>query len=302
MRVAHALVMDLELSRSFVAVVEGGTISAAAAELNISQSALSRRLQQFERSLGVQLLIRRREGVELTEAGRRVVSACRQMLDEYSRLCHDLDQNADLAVGLVRVGGGATAASCLLPPCIAQLHGAHPGLRFYVREAGSKAVAADIIDGQLDLGIITSPPETVQDLLVEPLLEDDIVLVAPPGSDLNAAGVNPSALRDRPLIAFEPHSAIRALVDRSLLAAGIEMRVVAELRSIPTMLRMVRETGIPAFVSSLSLVDYPELDRIPVANLQVRRSMGLATRRHVTPSPATHALANVLRAYAAAID
>lgn len=291
--------MDLVLSESFVAVSDTGTISAAAQKLNISQSALSRRLQQLERHLGVQLLVRKRDGVELTAAGRRTIVVSRQILDQYGQLRHDLNQHADLSHGLVRVGGGATAASLLLPPCVARLHDAHPGLRFYVREAGSATVAADVTHGELDLGIITTPIDESAGIDLEPLLDDEIVLVAPTGHRLTGSKVRAHTLNEEPVIAFEPTSAIRRIIDEALLAADIKLQIVAELRSIPTMLQMVRQTGIPAFVSRLSLADNTDLLPVNVSDLEIRRQLAIATRQHVTTTPATDAFRDALRRQAA---
>lgn len=285
--------MDLVLTESFVAVAEAGIISAAAGELSISQSALSRRLQQLERELDVQLLIRSSDGVELTDAGRDVLSASRRLLDNYTQMRRNLADRDGLLHGRVRVGGGATATSYIWPACIAQLHSNHPGLQFYVRESGSRQVADDVAHGRLDVGIVTTPVDT-EGIATQALFTDRVVLVAPQDDQWTRT---PTRLRDlagTPLIGFEPESAIRKLIDSALAAAGVHMKIVAELRSIPTMLHMVRETGIPAFVSRLGVQNQPGLAEITVRQLSITRKLAIATREDVDQTPATKAVIELL--------
>jgi len=111
--------MDLVLLRSLLAVSDAGTITDAADRVGVSQSALSRRLQQLERDLGAELLVRGRHGVELTELGRQTVDQGRGIVARYDRLRQDISESLELERGAIRVGGGATVTSYLLPPRIA---------------------------------------------------------------------------------------------------------------------------------------------------------------------------------------
>src|SRR5579872_4828471 len=106
--------MDLVLLRSLVAVADAGTITDAAAQMHVSQSALSRRLQQLEADLGAPLLVRGRHGVELTPAGRQAVDDGRVIVSRYDRVRRSIREQQNLEGGTVRVGGGATVTSFLL--------------------------------------------------------------------------------------------------------------------------------------------------------------------------------------------
>lgn len=158
----------------------------------------------------------------------------------------------------MRAGGGATASSVLLAPCVARLHKAYPRLRFYIREAGSNSIAEDVSQGRLDIGIVTTPIHSASGIDIEPLVEDEIVLVAPAGHPLTNSALRAHRLDGQQVIAFEAGSAIRRIIDETLLAKRVTLQIVAELRSIPTIFRMVRETGIPAFVSRLTLPTKPD--------------------------------------------
>jgi len=285
--------MDLVLAESLVAVADTGAITAAARRVHISQSALSRRLQQLESDLGATLLVRGRHGAELTEAGRLAVGECRVILARYDAMRRDIAEHLGLHQGTVVLGGGATVTSSLLPPTIAAFRAEHPAIRFLVKEASSQQVVDDVAQGLIQVGIVTLPV-LHDDLELTPLLDDEIVVVARRDDPLRPRAV-PADLQGRRVIAFEPGSAIRRIVDASLAAAGVSVEVTMELRSVPSMLRMVAATGDLAFVSGLSLRNETELRTVPVRGLSITRSLGLATRRGIPLPPAARAFVEFLQ-------
>src|SRR5216684_2841543 len=129
----------------------------AARELGVSQPALSAMLKKLEAEVGAELLHRTGRGVELTDAGRVFLQHAEDTLRRAEAAVESVRQLVGLERGSIRVGAGATATSYLLPPVVSAVRKKHPGLRFYVREAGSNAVAAAILSGELDLGIVTLP-------------------------------------------------------------------------------------------------------------------------------------------------
>ena len=285
--------MDLALLESLIAVAEAGTITAAAERIHLSQSALSRRLQLLEAELGADLFVRGRSGAELTEVGRQAVEHSRAIAGRWQQLRRDVDDYLGLERGSLRVGGGATATSFLLPPVIARFQAAHPGVRIYVKEAGSHEVAAGVAAGDVELGIVTLPV-AARDLDVDELFVDRIVLAARPDHPLARRRVLPSDLTGQPFVAFEAGSAIRQLIDGALASAGVEAEVTMELRSIPSMLRMVAAGGLLAFVSHIAVEAEPEVTAVPIRGLSIARRLGLVSRRG--PS-----LALPARAFAAAL-
>jgi DNA-binding transcriptional LysR family regulator len=126
-------VMDLVLIRSLLAVADAGSITDAAELAHVSQSALSRRLQQLEADLGAQLLVRGRHGVEFTDLGRQALEAGRTIVARYDDVRRRIAEQQNLERGMVRIGGGATVTSFLLPAAIAGFHSRYPGIRFYVK-------------------------------------------------------------------------------------------------------------------------------------------------------------------------
>lgn len=289
--------MDLILTGSLLAVAEHGSITDAASALSISQSALSRRIQQLEEHLGAQLLVRSQRGVVLTEMGRLVVNEGRILTARYAQLRERIQAHLALDMGHVRVGGGATAVSYLLPGPIAHFARSHPKVVFQLKEAGSREIEQDVLGERLELGVVTLPTHS-PDLHATPLCADQIVLIGGNRHPLCESDyVQIADLADQDMVGFEAGSAIRLLIDGALRSAGIEMRVVMELRSIPAILQMVATTQSLAFVSERSLATRSrQVRHIPVRGLRISRNLGIIVKRNRPPSPAAAAFAQVLHA------
>ena len=287
--------MDLTLIRSFLAVAETGAITEAAERIGITQPALSRRLQQLEQHLGVELLVRGRKGAALTEIGRLVQSEAQGIVARYERMQEMVSSHQRLEGGTVRIGGGATAVSYMLPEAIAAFQTAHPQVRFQMREAGSSEIADDVVAGHLELGVVTLPVRD-RELDVSPLTTDRIVLVARHDHPLAKTGrVRIQDLADQAFVAFEAGSALRQIIDSKLRDAGVEVNVVMELRSIPAILRMVSTTGNLAFVSQLGMEQQSDVIAVPVQGLRIERRLAVIARRGVALSPAADAFTQRLQ-------
>jgi DNA-binding transcriptional LysR family regulator len=289
--------MDLLLTRSLSVVAQAGTISKAASRLGISQSALSRRLQTLESHLEVELLVHRGRGIALTEAGRLVVAEGGLLLERFERMKGNIREVLRLDAGTVRIGGGASAVSYLLPPAMARFRKKHPKIKFRLEEAGSRHIEAAVLEGRIEIGVVTLPVGS-RELEVEPLIRDRIVLVASAEHAFTQRRrVVPENLQGQALIGFEAGSAIRSRIDEALHEAGVAMNVVMEVRSIAAILKLVESTASLAFVSEMGVENHPVID---VRGFRVERELALISRRGFELSAATRAFCEELRLLAAA--
>ena len=278
--------MDMGLLRSLIAVADAGAITEAASRLGLTQPALTRRIQQLESEFGAELLVRGRAGARLTELGRVVAQEARQLIGRYDALKREVAALQSVSGGTVRIGGGATAVSFLLPNAIAAFQQDYPDVHFRVKEASSAEIATDVAEGRLELGLVTLPVRTAE-LMVQPVIDDDIVLVAAPDNPLaQRRRVAVAELDGQSLVGFEADSAIRKIIDDELAAQGVALNVVMELRSIPTILRMVATTGSLAFVSRLSVAGQDLVRVVEVEGLSITREVALVQQLRGDVSPA----------------
>lgn len=261
----------------------------AAEALGVSQPALSAVVRKLESEVGAELLHRTGRGVALTEAGRLFLASAEDALRAADVAIKSVRELVGLERGSIRVGGGATAITYLLPPVISSVRKQHPGLRFFIREAGSSAVAAAVLSGELDLGIVTLPirlPGSA-DLLVIPLVEDELRLIVPPRHRLS--GRRSFVWRDlntESLVAFEAGTAVRDVIDRAMAEAGVTMTTVMELRSIESIKRMVAAGIGVGFVSRFAL---GPREGLACRGSRLSRQLAVARRRDRVPSPAVSA-------------
>lgn len=290
--------MDLVLVESLLAVAEHGSVTRASRALALTQPALTRRLQQLEDAMGAPLLQRSKRGAVLTEAGRVVVAEGRQLIERWARMRESVRAHQSLETGLVRLGGGATAVSFLVPSTIAEFARLYPGVRFAVREEGSRAVEDDVRSERLELGIVTLPTHS-REFDVRPLRRDRIVLVAGAAHALSRKRrVDVRALQGQGLVGFESDSAIRRLIDDALRKAGVTMNVQMELRSIAAIIEMVAHTSLLAFVSHLGVQGRERelgVRIVEVRGLSIDRRLAVINKTGRPLSPAARAFAALLR-------
>jgi DNA-binding transcriptional LysR family regulator len=163
-----------------LAVAQRGSMAKAAAELAISQPAVSKAIADLERALGLRLLDRTRNGVQLTSCGRALVNRGLAVFDELTQGLQELEALADPTRGQLRVGSSESVAAGLLPAVIAQLAKQHPNIRLNIAQTVlSPAHYRELRERQIDLLLGWIPaPFAEDDLIVESMFSDPRVVVA----------------------------------------------------------------------------------------------------------------------------
>ncbi|CAG0994424.1 HTH-type transcriptional regulator GltC [Phycisphaerales bacterium] len=286
--------MELTSLRYFREIARAGHMTRAADTLGVTQPALSAMLKKLEREVGAPLLHRTGRGVETTDAGRIFLIHAEEALRAADAAVQGVREVVGLERGSIRVGGGATATTYLLPPVVSAVRKKHPGLRFYIREAGSAAVAAAVASGELDLGIVTLPVAgaAAESLVRVPLVTDELRLIVPPGHRMERSGKRtkpePATFRwkdleGQSLVAFEAGTAVRGMIDRAAANAGVTLDVVMELRSIESIKHMVAAGIGVGFVSRFAIGD---LEGLTVREGRLTRHLAIVRRRERGPSSA----------------
>lgn len=255
-RVGYAQGVELTTLRYFKAIAKAGHLTRAASALGVTQPALSAVVKKLEAEVGAPLLHRTGKGVTLTEAGKVFLTHADESLRRADTAIAAVRELVGLQAGSIRVGGGATATTYLLPPAIGVFRKLHPGVRFYVREHGSSSIAAAIISGELDIGIVTLPLKKTESgsLLTAALADDELRLITPPGHRLaDKKSFTWKDLDGERIVAFEAGSAVRELIDRSAAASATALNVVMELRSIESIKQSVAAGIGVGFVSRFAL-------------------------------------------------
>lgn len=188
----------IELLRSFLRIVEAGSLSAAAAQLGTTQPTISRRLQLLERMLGLRLLRRSTHGLALTEDGERCLAHAREVLDGWSVLEETLRGSREGASGLLRVQAPHAFGQDQLIAPLAEFLAAHPEVSVEWRlQDRMPDFIADGIDCAIRVGWVEEPSVVAVRLADVPR-----IVVAAPGLWGDGPPPQDAALRDLPWLAL----------------------------------------------------------------------------------------------------
>lgn len=296
--------MDLRQLAALVAVAETGTFSAAADRLHTVQSNVSTHIARLERELGVTLVDR--SASQLTEEGNAVVARARRIQGELDALSADVASMRDEVVGRVRMGVIGTTGRWLVPPLLMAMAADYPRVAVRVLEGNTTNLLPALVGGELDLAIVNLPLREPE-LQLEPLFEEDFVLVAPHGHALAKLDrVRIADLAEHPLLLPPPGTAIRTELDDAASAADVRLRPQAEIDGMRLLASLSFEGFGAAIVPSSAVPPWltGNWTRVEIEDGPLRR-VGLARRRRGLPSAPSRTLAtaisNTIRAHASTL-
>jgi len=174
--VSLVMMLDPVSLRLFVAIVEEGSIAAAAEREHIAAAAVSRRVSDLEAVLGTQLLVRSNKGVGPTDAGADLLAMARRTLHELDGIRVAMRQYSTGVRGHVRVLANISAITQFLPRAIKSFLTAHPDVHVKLEEEISARVAKLVAENAADVGIFTSGVPTHQ-LELFPYRTDRLVVI-----------------------------------------------------------------------------------------------------------------------------
>jgi DNA-binding transcriptional LysR family regulator len=288
----------LESLRHFTLIAEHKTFTAAARHAHLTQPALTASIQRLEAQLGGMLFVRGPSGASLTAAGDALLPRARAALAAVEEGRRAISEVLGLTVGSVRLGAGATVCTYYLPRTLARFRAKHPGVQLRLREAETDRLLDALEVGDLDLVILARVPgrrradflrAARQGLVRERWIDDQLVLVAAPGTDPKTA----------PLVTFARGMTTRSIVDQRFS----EMPIAMELGSIAAVKANTRAGVGVALVSRAAVsreLDAGQLVAVESDRTPIMRSLYLVHRGKERLPPAASALAKMLRAARAA--
>lgn len=232
--------LDIESLRIFVAVVEEGSIAAAASRTHLVASAVSKRVSDLEESTGTSLLYRHSRGVQPTAAGEALYHHAKR-LSEYLRQISD--EMSDYSAGLIghaRVYVNFTAMVQYLPNVLQSFLRANPKVQIELFEKSSDEVVRAIASGVADLGICSADEQSMGDLQSQPYGRDKLVVVVPVDHRLaQQRSANFTDFLDDDIVTMPYGSSISKLCRAAAERAGKRLRVRIEVTSFEGVRNMV---------------------------------------------------------------
>jgi DNA-binding transcriptional LysR family regulator len=232
--------MLLAQLEAFVEAADRGSVSRAAEALFITQPAMSARLKGLESSLGVELLVRTRRGVRLSEAGKAFLPFAQRALEAVTDGRHLVAELSRGGEGRLAIGAAPAVSTSVLPGMLARFRAAKPNAQLIVRTGHSEEVLEMVLREQVELGLVRELRHP--DIVETPLYDDELVLVFQPGHPFSARGrIKVAEVASEHLILFDRTSSYHELTSSLFRQAGVVPRGVMELDNIDAAKKMVEQ-------------------------------------------------------------
>src|SRR5215469_17903028 len=215
----------------FLAVIDHGGVTAAAAALHISQPALSAAIKMLEKDLGAMLFHRLPRGVKLTDAGAEFAESARVIIREFDTARARVEAVTGLIAGQLDMISLPGMVLDPLAPVIGQFRRRYPKVRVRIVQADTPEEVRDAVRaGTAELGLTDELAEANRDVAGELIAEQEMVVVLPPGSPPPPDGVMPlQVLLDMNLIAGPYGTAVRDLMTGEGARLGHEVQPTIEI-------------------------------------------------------------------------
>ncbi|MFJ5224272.1 LysR family transcriptional regulator [Streptomyces sp. NPDC088400] len=282
--------MELAVWRTFVTVCRLGSLSAAAAELHHTQSAVSRQIAGLEQQLGVALLERHARGVRPTPAGEVFHRHALVVLNEADRAVRAVRDVRDGAFDRpLAIGATPSLAAGIVPAAIRGLLERAGSVRWSLLPGLSAQLHSRVVAGDLDIAVVTdAPPGLPQEPLVESrfLGLDKMVVVLPLGHPQVGRGpVHMDALADQ--IWVEDNDGSAALLRQHAARAGVSARIDLTAADLPGKLALVATGHAIALIpGALTCALRADVTTVALVDPPTRGIYTLALRRDLHPSAA----------------
>lgn len=234
---------DLTDLRLFCDVVDEGSITAGAGKSALALAAASTRIRNMEATLGAALLVRSRQGVTPTAAGRMLLKHARNMLSQAARMREDLSAFAGGLSGEVKLLANTNALTEFLPEALSSFLAAHPHMSVDLEERLSGEIVGLIAEGVGDVGIVAGTVD-VGALQTYPFRSDRFVVVAAPGHPLATRDqVSFAEVLEYDVVGLERSSSLQRFLVSKAAREGRPLKARVQLRSFDAVCRLV-EAGV----------------------------------------------------------
>lgn len=156
-------VMNNNQIRLFVKIAESGSFTKAGVELNMTQPAVSRAISSLEAELDVKLLLRdRRNGLTLTDIGKRILVIFREILMGFDKVNQEISAERGLEKGSIRIGAFPVASAYFLPKIISSITERYPNITISLQEGSIAEVREWLESKEIDVGLLLAPCEAFE--------------------------------------------------------------------------------------------------------------------------------------------
>jgi DNA-binding transcriptional LysR family regulator len=277
--------MELRHLHYFVAVAEELHFTRAANRLGIKQPPLSSQIRQLEEELGTPLFHRRTRGVELTDAGKLLLEEARIILTQVETAKTDVRRCARGETGRIIVGSaGAVYFHPLIPAIIREYRMRYPGIVLAPQASSTAPLVERLRAGRIDAAFVRPPISDSSGLTIEPLVDEEMVIVLPAGHALGGSASAPLTALAKEKFVLYPRALNPDAYDSIISAlhhAGFTPTLGQEAPQIVSVIPLVAAgMGVSIMPRSTSQILPDSVRYLSIEGNAPRAEIRLAYRRH----------------------
>ena len=261
----------------FYTVAKRLSFTKAAAELYVTQPAVTKHIQELEHQFGTALFDRRGNQISLTEAGNVFLRHAETIMATYRQLEFDMNALKGERRGTLRVGASTTVAQYVIPPVLARFHEHSADVSISLLSGNTEQIEQWLLNDEIDLGLVEGRTHH-SDIRYTPFVKDELVLICRADHPLaNRDELTLDELRTVPIVLRERGSGSLEVVEHALRGVGIrltDLTVEMQLGSTESMKSYLGSSRCMAFVSIFAVqheVQTGTLKVIDVAGLSMER-------------------------------
>ena len=286
--------MDLRQLRYFVGIVQAGSLSRAADQMHVAQSAISHHLASLESELDRQLVTRGPKGILLTEAGGILYRHAEAILRQVEFAKQDALSAQNVPSGRVSIGFPVALASLLGYELLVRIRETHPQILLHLTDANSALLRERLLNGRLDMAVLLiEQPE--RGLAVEPLVIEELYYVSAAGDN---SPIRLAEAAKFPMLVPGPGSGIQRVIQEAFNKQGLIVTPIGECDTMNALRRLVA-SGIGNSIMTWCAVHDGDpkivLNHRRFADAKLERTVSLCFSEVGLRSPATEAVALTLK-------
>ncbi|GAB3497878.1 LysR family transcriptional regulator [Nocardiopsis coralliicola] len=295
--------LSVDRMRILHAIAANGSLTGAADELRVTNSAVSQQLSKLEREVGQPLVERNGRGIRLTEAAQVLVEHTARILSQVRRAEADLEAHRGAVVGRLRLSAIATASRGLLPQALVALRERHPGLHVELSEQEPDESLPAMARGEADLAVVVdwagAPLSLPAGMERVPLMHDVADIALPAGHPLACRDmVALDDVADLPWISWTRGGACDEWLQKALRERGAEPRIAHAAEEHQTKMALVAADLGAAVLPRLGRGPVPDGVRLVQVQPALVRQVYAFWRADAARRPAIRAAVGALRAAA----
>ena len=235
--------MNVRQAQYLIAVFEEGSISGAAKRLYITQPALSQTIQMAEKEIGAQIFDRSTSPISLTYVGEKYLAAARKLVALEENLRREITEIRQETSGRLRVGISTLRSMAILPRVLPRFFRLYPSVELEVEETGSSSMEQLVLGGKVDLALLLSRDQVLEELSYVFLCRERLLLFAGPETALAKrippyTGIPISEAGEERFISVRPGHGTRTTQDHMFEEYHMAPRILFETHSVEVARRL----------------------------------------------------------------